>query len=271
MRVSFTLADDVIVTSDLSINEIAQTLGRTKKSIVARRCNLRRAQKREAAGGSGISYDGPTSAEDRHLETIRSGYSRGHTLRRIAADTGLCVATVRRIVNARCTDIAPTRERRQIHIPDANVHLSLVAIVRQMYVDGCTYTEIAQALGLASRSAVAGLVNRHCPDLVGTRQPGRKTPEQLDQIRNSAASRPAPAPRPVVLKAVPASKPKPVVIVATASDPVLFVAATGCRWPLWEPSASLDDKRVCGASCGRHTYCQTHVRLAYRTEERRAA
>ena len=191
----------------------------------------------------------------------------------------------------------------------------IIDTVRQMYGEGASYNEIADAIG-GTKNQVAGLVHRNCQDIVFTGKSARqKGPKETDASRIErvrvaldqsvtyrgiadltgidhrvvtrilksdladlhrqkvrdfqAAPRRAPTavsttrhgPRPI---------PSPVTLIC--SNPQPFIAASGCRYPLWSEGVDITEKRVCGASCktGR-SFCPGHHALSYRAVERRAA
>lgn len=145
-----------------------------------------------------------------------------------------------------------------------------VALLRELRAAGESYTTIQKALGLPTRSAAAGMVARHCNDIPRPKravaepvptpsvQPAR-VPSAKRVATKPVAVPPPPAPPVLILVST-----RPKMPVPPGVDPVHFVEAKGCRWPLWSPSAAFAEKKVCNAACREgQSFCPEHARLAY--------
>ena len=138
-----------------------------------------------------------------------------------------------------------------------------VAILKKLWLEGLSASQIAKQLGGVTRNAVIGKVHR-----LGLS--GRATPSQPRQATYKAPRAPRPvaaAPRRVV---EPAHQPAPRVQVyreeAPGSATVLTLGAHMCKWPIGDPSS--DSFTFCGKrSDDGHPYCVDHSRVAYQPQQ----
>ena len=137
-----------------------------------------------------------------------------------------------------------------------------VELLKKLWAEGLSASQIARTMGDVTRNAVIGKVHR-----LGLS--GRATTSRADRPRR--ATIPKPQPKPVV--AEPAS-----VAEATLSNgefaTVMTLNGVMCRWPIGDPGAT--DFHFCGNQTeSGDPYCTAHAELAYqptnRTRERRRA
>lgn len=153
-----------------------------------------------------------------------------------------------------------------------------VELLKKLWADGLSASQIAGELGGITRNAVIGKVHR-----LGLSGRGKTTNQQpkARKPRSTQPSRPsqprsigntalkvdyAPAPKPV---AVP--RPTPVeelVIPVEERATILTLTEQSCKWPIGDPSST--DFYF----CGRHSdpgvpYCEHHARIAYQPADRR--
>jgi GcrA cell cycle regulator len=139
-----------------------------------------------------------------------------------------------------------------------------VELLKKLWQDGLSASQIAKQLGGVTRNAVIGKVHR-----LGLS--GRATP--------SKPARPVfKAPRPARQAAAPAAPrriaPPPLATAAPAPPPpvryvdetpgtatVLTLGAHMCKWPIGDPSS--DDFTFCGRRASEGPYCVEHARVAY--------
>ena len=141
---------------------------------------------------------------------------------------------------------------------------------------GLCYREIAERLA-TTKGAVAGIVHRERLSRMSLEDHEKAKEIRLATRRDM--KRPVPTPKRVVNDTPPPETPVPIrvllpVPVEITSDPISFslVGPGRCRWPLWSAEEPLPGKALCGAACGRETYCAGHAAMAYRpARDRRAA
>jgi GcrA cell cycle regulator len=147
-----------------------------------------------------------------------------------------------------------------------------VEILKKLWLDGLSASQIAKQLGGVTRNAVIGKVHRL--GLSGRAAPSQPTRPVFKAPR---APRPAPAPAPRRIEAhshahVPAHAAPVPTPAFYAEEPgsatVLTLGAHMCKWPIGDPSSD-------GFSfCGRRTdvdgpYCVQHARVAYQPTQTR--
>ncbi len=144
-----------------------------------------------------------------------------------------------------------------------------VELMRRLWLEGHSASQIAKQLGGVTRNAVIGKVHR-----LGLS--GRAAPSQ--PVR--AAFRAPRPPRPAIAHAPPARRPAEVrspttAVVATrppirtderGTATVLTLAAHMCKWPIGDPATA--DFSFCGRRAGPEgPYCADHARLAYQPQQ----
>lgn len=151
-----------------------------------------------------------------------------------------------------------------------------IEMLRKLWADGLSASQIATSLGGVTRNAVIGKIHR-----LGLS--GRvKAPQRASRPR--AASGAAPAANTAPVKAVsaprvmaagalavkvveepeaaPAPQPAAEVVPITGGVGLMDLKVSSCRWPLGDPSD--DDFRYCGARCSAgDTYCRAHAEQAF--------
>ena len=144
-----------------------------------------------------------------------------------------------------------------------------VELLKKLWLDGLSASQIAKQLGGVTRNAVIGKVHRL--GLSGRAAPSQPTRPVFKAPR---APRPAPAPQPRRVEAhthhTP-NTPAPQAIYypeEPGSATVLTLGAHMCKWPIGDPATD-------GFSfCGRRTdvdgpYCASHARVAYQPQQTR--
>src|SRR5579863_2741845 len=134
-----------------------------------------------------------------------------------------------------------------------------VELLKKLWLDGLSASQIAKQLGGVTRNAVIGKVHR-----LGLS--GRATPSQPSRTVFKAPRPPRPAApsqpihRRIAEHHAPAPRPPYVELPGTAT--VLTLGAHMCKWPIGDPSS--DDFTFCGRRAGDEgPYCVDHARLAY--------
>ena len=136
-----------------------------------------------------------------------------------------------------------------------------VAILKKLWLEGLSASQIAKQLGGVTRNAVIGKVHR-----LGLS--GRATPSQPRPAAYKAPRAPRPvsaSPAPRRVGAEPSHQPAPRVQVyreeAPGSATVLTLGAHMCKWPIGDPA--MDNFTFCGRRSGEGPYCHEHSQVAY--------
>ena len=141
-----------------------------------------------------------------------------------------------------------------------------VALLRKLWLEGLSASQIAKQLGGVTRNAVIGKVHR-----LGLS--GRATPSQPPRPAFKTPRPPRPASAPPSLaprRALPtistAPEPQPIAYVEEpGSATVLTLGSHMCKWPIGDPAA--DGFTFCGRRT-EGTYCVEHQRLAYQPQQK---
>jgi len=145
-----------------------------------------------------------------------------------------------------------------------------VEMLKKLWLDGLSASQIAKQLGGVTRNAVIGKVHR-----LGLS--GRATPSQPQRpiFKAPRATRPAVAAAP----AAPRRAIEPSLTQAQAPVPAYFPEEPGsatvltlgahmCKWPIGDPSS--DGFTFCGRRSEREgPYCVEHARVAYQPQQKK--
>lgn len=207
-------------------------------------------------------------APEKDPEVVRL-YLAGVSRAQIVAQTGVPNGTISHILKRNGVD--RDRARR------APVAAEIVEAIRNLYLEGKSYTEIANTLGI-SHGSVSGLIHR--------KKITRADSFRAENVRRAAQSRaprlkaaaPAPKPKFVAVASsddtrvlmVPeaevekftAREAEPTVLTA-ADDPVVKLRALNCKWPIGNPGKP-GFRFCCAIKLGAGPYCPEHERIAYR-------
>src|SRR5947208_9054221 len=134
-----------------------------------------------------------------------------------------------------------------------------VAILKKLWLEGLSASQIAKQLGGVTRNAVIGKVHR-----LGLS--GRATPSQPPRpvYKTPRAPRPASTSNLAPRRIAPSlPEPQPVYYVEEpGSATVLTLGAHMCKWPIGDPAT--DSFTFCGRrSASEGPYCVEHARVAY--------
>jgi GcrA cell cycle regulator len=140
-----------------------------------------------------------------------------------------------------------------------------VALLRKLWAEGLSASQIAKQLGGVTRNAVIGKVHRL--GLAGRATPSRPAKRPVRTARPRIVGPSAPRLRPPSLApavVIPDLEPLKFEDGKTAS--VLTLNESMCKYPIGDPNDA--DFAFCGrASFGGHPYCQDHARLAYQPSQ----
>ena len=138
-----------------------------------------------------------------------------------------------------------------------------VELLKRLWLDGLSASQIAKQLGGVTRNAVIGKVHR-----LGLS--GRAAPSQPARpvFKAPRPPRPAHTPAPRRVEAVHAPTPAPVFYVEEpGSATVLTLGAHMCKWPIGDPAT--DNFTFCGRRSADGPYCNEHARMAYQPQQAR--
>ena len=141
-----------------------------------------------------------------------------------------------------------------------------VALLKKLWLEGLSASQIAKQLGGVTRNAVIGKVHR-----LGLS--GRATPSSPPRPAFKTPRPPRPAagsslaPRRPLAHAPTAPQPQPTYYAEEpGSATVLTLGAHMCKWPIGDPSS--DNFTFCGRRIGDGSYCNEHARLAYQPQQK---
>ena len=135
-----------------------------------------------------------------------------------------------------------------------------VELLKRLWQDGLSASQIAKQLGGVTRNAVIGKVHR-----LGLS--GRATPSkpQRTVFKAPRPARPATpvlaAPRRIAEAAPPHTAPVRYVDERPGTATVLTLGAHMCKWPIGDPSQ--DNFTFCGRRSDEGPYCHEHAEVAY--------
>ncbi|WP_137388229.1 GcrA family cell cycle regulator [Rhodoligotrophos defluvii] len=149
-----------------------------------------------------------------------------------------------------------------------------VDLLKRLWTEGLSASQIASKLGEVTRNAVIGKVHR-----LGLS--GRGTPSRAQHARPRTKTRQVPAGKiaqfptagsaalqvqpEIVAEAPPAPRPQPIREVITSSSSgvsILQLSDKTCRWPIGEPGTDTFHFCGCAPKAGL-PYCDKHARIAY--------
>lgn len=138
-----------------------------------------------------------------------------------------------------------------------------VELLKKLWQDGLSASQIAKQLGGVTRNAVIGKVHRL--GLSGRATPSKPARTVFKAPRPARPVTAAPsAPRRIAEPpALAAAQPSPVRYVdeAPGTATVLTLGAHMCKWPIGDPAS--DDFTFCGRRASDSPYCVEHQRVAY--------
>ncbi|MFN3859533.1 MAG: GcrA family cell cycle regulator [Caulobacter sp.] len=142
-----------------------------------------------------------------------------------------------------------------------------VEVLKKLWLDGLSASQIAKQLGGVTRNAVIGKVHRlGLSGRAAPSQPTRPVFKAPRPTRPAAAAPPAPrrvaepVSQPAAVAVSPPSLPA-VRIEEPGTATVLTLGAHMCKWPIGDPSS--DEFTFCGRRASEGPYCGEHARVAY--------
>jgi len=147
-----------------------------------------------------------------------------------------------------------------------------VELLRKLWLEGHSASQIAKQLGGVTRNAVIGKVHRlGLSGRATPSQPARpafKAPRPPRPPRSAATHPPVGrrAPEPRAVLAFGAAPPRVVHVEQRGTATVLTLGAHMCKWPIGDPATA--DFSFCGRLAGPEgPYCPDHARLAYQPQQ----
>ena len=125
-----------------------------------------------------------------------------------------------------------------------------VELLKKLWAEGLSASQIARTLGDVTRNAVIGKVHR-----LGLS--GRATPTRSDRPRITARRKPVP--KPIIIEPEPIAEE---ILDDGEWATVLTLNERMCKWPIGHPGT--DKFHFCGRKAeGGTPYCEAHSRVAY--------
>jgi GcrA cell cycle regulator len=145
-----------------------------------------------------------------------------------------------------------------------------VELLKKLWADGLSASQIAKQLGGVTRNAVIGKVHRlGLSGRAAPSQPARPAFKAPRAPRAAVAAPAAPrrieAPAPAPVAAMPT--PPVVYKEEPGSATVLTLGAHMCKWPIGDPAS--DSFSFCGRRSSDGPYCSDHARVAYQPQQKR--
>ena len=140
-----------------------------------------------------------------------------------------------------------------------------VGLLKRLWLEGLSASQIAKQLGGVTRNAVIGKVHR-----LGLS--GRATPSSPPRPTFKAPRAPRPVSNTALAPRRPMAHPPTVqpqqtyYVEEPGSATVLTLGAHMCKWPIGDPSS--DNFTFCGRRIGEGSYCTEHARLAYQPQQK---
>jgi GcrA cell cycle regulator len=143
-----------------------------------------------------------------------------------------------------------------------------VAILKKLWLEGLSASQIAKQLGGVTRNAVIGKVHRL--GLSGRATPSRPVGSTFKAPRAPRPVSASPAAPRRVASSEPSHQPQQRPVVYRTEEPgsatVLTLGAHMCKWPIGDPSS--DGFTFCGKRSGEHgPYCTDHAQVAYQPQQ----
>ncbi len=149
-----------------------------------------------------------------------------------------------------------------------------VDVLKKLWLDGLSASQIAKQLGGVTRNAVIGKVHRlGLSGRAAPSQPARqvfKAPRPARPVTTATPSTPrrvaeAAAPTAAISGHMTTGGAAPPTHIMRIEEPgsatVLTLGAHMCKWPIGDPSS--DEFTFCGRRASEGVYCGDHARIAY--------
>jgi GcrA cell cycle regulator len=139
-----------------------------------------------------------------------------------------------------------------------------VALLRKLWTEGLSASQIAKQLGGVTRNAVIGKVHRL--GLAGRATPSRPAKRPIRAARPRPLGPIAPRLRPAShMPAVVIPELEPVKFADGRAASVLTLTENMCKYPIGDPTEA--DFAFCGRASACGPYCQDHARVAYQPSQ----
>lgn len=138
-----------------------------------------------------------------------------------------------------------------------------VELLKKLWQDGLSASQIAKQLGGVTRNAVIGKVHRLGLSGRATPSKPQRTVFKAPRPARPVAAAPS-APRRIAEPVSATSLtpvPRPQIDEAPGTATVLTLGAHMCKWPIGDPSS--DEFTFCGRRASEGVYCVDHARVAY--------
>jgi GcrA cell cycle regulator len=156
-----------------------------------------------------------------------------------------------------------------------------VELLKKLWSDGLSASQIANELGGVTRNAVIGKVHRlslsgrakpvstpanraRKPSAAPTTRPvvANRPGTARPMVSGNNALKPSPEFAPEPRRVIPRAEPDDVVVPISLHATILTLTEQTCKWPIGDPTA--EDFHFCGCRSNSGTpYCEYHARIAY--------
>jgi GcrA cell cycle regulator len=142
-----------------------------------------------------------------------------------------------------------------------------VELLKKLWQEGLSASQIAKQLGGVTRNAVIGKVHRL--GLSGRAAPSKPARTVFKAPRPARPAAASAAPRRLAEPTAMAPAPSPVRYVdeAPGTATVLTLGAHMCKWPIGDPAS--DGFTFCGRRINDGSYCVEHARVAYQPQQKK--
>jgi GcrA cell cycle regulator len=135
-----------------------------------------------------------------------------------------------------------------------------VAMLKKLWQEGRSASEVAQLLGGLTRNAVIGKVHRL--GLGGRATPSRPRTQGAQSAGRTTRLSIAAGTLRIVKPAAPVRLPKATGVELTPTATIHTLTLAACRWPIGDPRDP--EFGFCGRACSdKGSYCQGHAQLAF--------
>lgn len=139
-----------------------------------------------------------------------------------------------------------------------------VALLRKLWAEGLSASQIAKQLGGVTRNAVIGKVHRL--GLAGRATPSRPAKRPVRASRPRIVGNTAPRIRPAIAApATPMPELEPVRLADGKTVSVLTLTEQMCKFPIGDPNDA--DFAFCGRAAACGAYCADHARVTYQPSQ----
>jgi hypothetical protein len=137
-----------------------------------------------------------------------------------------------------------------------------IAAIREVWIPGCTSTQIASCLEGATRNSIIGMYHRHPTSLSDRPLPSRSTAKEPSRAKKAVKRSPVTFLFNDGPKAKPLPKPREMLFEhRLCGRPLMLLQPRQCKWPVNESAGRGEPHLFCGLATEK-TYCAVHAERA---------